>query len=123
MLSRAALPCALFILGASLRSYKLAGHLKEAWTVIALKMVLQPLLVWLLVFPVFHLDPLWGAVAVMVAGMPVGVNAFVFAQQYQVGIPTLSAAILLSTILAVFSQSFLLAVFISYLTVLYPDGW
>lgn len=112
LLGRASLPCALFALGASLNSYKIAGHLAEAWTMIGLKMALQPLLVWVLAFLVFHLDPLWVAVAVMTAGMPVGVNAYIFAEKYQVGMATLSTAVLLSTVLTVVSQSVLLALFI-----------
>ncbi|MCB0214671.1 MAG: AEC family transporter [Anaerolineae bacterium] len=112
ILSRATLPCALFVLGASLNSYKIAGHLTEAWTMIGLKMVLQPLLVWVLAFLVFHIDPLWGVVAVMAAGMPIGVNAYLFAVEYQAGVATLSTAILLSTLFAVVSQSVLLAIFI-----------
>lgn len=110
--SAATLPCALFVLGASLKAYKIAGHFKEAWVMIGLKMVLQPLLVALLVFGVFRLEPLWAAVAVMAAGMPIGVNATIFAHKYQVGIAPLSTAILLSTLLAVVSESVLLALFI-----------
>jgi predicted permease len=111
MLSDATLPCALFVLGASLNTYKIAGRYVEAVAMIGLKLVLQPILVWLLAFTVFHLDPLWGAVAVMAAGMPVGINAYLFAQKYQIGIATISTAILLSTLLAVISQSVMLAVF------------
>jgi predicted permease len=92
-------------LGASLSTFKIAGHLSKAWLVIGLKMVLQPILVWVLVFHVFEIDPLWGTVAVMAAGMPVGVNAYMFAQKYQAGIEVLSTAVLLSTIFAIFSQS------------------
>ena len=110
--SDATLPCALFVLGASLKSYKIAGHFREAWVMIGLKMVLQPLLVALLVFGVFRLDPLWAAVAVMAAGMPIGVNATILAHKYQVGVAPLSTAILLSTLLAVVSESVLLALFI-----------
>lgn len=105
LLSQAALPCSLFVLGASLTTYKIAGHFSEAWLVIGLKMVLQPLLVWVLVFRVFEIEPLWGTVAVMAAGMPVGINAYMFAQKYHTGIAVLSTAVLLSTILAIFSQS------------------
>ena len=112
IMSKATLPCALFVLGASLNAYKIGGYLKEAWTIIGLKMIVQPFLVWLLVFLVFRLDPLWGAVAVMVAGMPVGINTFIFAQKYQTGIATLSTAILLSTLFAVFSQTLLLSILI-----------
>ena len=108
----ASLPCALFVLGASLTRYKIAGHLREAWTLVGLKMVVQPLLVALLAFGVFRLDPLWGAVAVMAAGMPVGVNAYIMAQKYETGVATLSTAVLLTTLFAVVSQSVFLAIFL-----------
>jgi len=112
LFSRAALPCALFMLGASLNEYKLSGQLAEAGTIVGLKMVLQPLLVWVMVFLVFHLDLLWGSVAVLAAGMPIGINTYLFAQTYQANTKTLSTAILLSSIFAIFSQSVLLTVFI-----------
>jgi malonate transporter len=112
LFSRAALPCALFMLGASLNEYKVSGHLAEAGTIVGLKMILQPLLVWVMVFLVFHLDPLWGSVAVLGAGMPIGINTYLFAQLYQANTKTLSTAILLSSIFAIFSQTVLLTMFI-----------
>jgi len=112
IISKAALPCALFILGASLSAYKLAGHFREAWTMVALKLLLQPFLVFLLAFVIFKIDPLWGAVAVMMAAMPVGINSYMFAQKYQVCLASVSSAIVISTSLAVLTQSLLLAIFI-----------
>ncbi|MFL7837497.1 MAG: AEC family transporter [Candidatus Promineifilaceae bacterium] len=112
LIGRATLPCALLVLGGSLNDYKVAGHFAEAGTMIGLKMVLMPALVWILAFVVFHIDPLWGAVAVMAAGMPVGVNAYMVAQKYQMGIATISTALLVSTLLAALSQSILLAIFL-----------
>ena len=112
LIGRATLPCALLVLGGSLNAFKVAGHFGEAWTMIGLKMVVQPLLVWVLAFLVLRIDPLWGAVAVMAAGMPVGVNAYMTAQKYRVGIAAMSTAFLISTLLAALSQSLLLAMFI-----------
>jgi predicted permease len=109
VLGRAALPCALIVLGASLSYFKPAGHLTEAWTIVGLKIVVQPVLVWLLAFQLFHLEPLWGTIAVLAAGMPVGINAYMFAQKYEVCIAPLATAVLLSTLLAVGSLSFWLA--------------
>jgi hypothetical protein len=106
----AALPCALFVLGASLNAFKISGRIGEALTIAGLKMILQPLLVALLVFGVFHVDHLWGAVAVMAAGMPVGVNAHVLAQKYRSNIPSVSTALLLSSLLAIVTQSILLLI-------------
>jgi malonate transporter and related proteins len=103
---QATLPCSLIVLGASLTTYKMAGHFAEAGLIVALKLAVQPLLVWLLLFHVFDIDSLWGAVAVMAAGMPVGVSAYIYAQNYRLGSAALSTAVLLSTILTIFSQSF-----------------
>jgi len=112
LISKSTLPCALFVLGASLSAYKLAGHFKVAWTIVAFKLLLQPFLVWLLAFVIFQVDPLWGAVAVMLAAMPVGINVYMFAQKYQVCLPSISSAIVISTSLAVLTQSLLLAILI-----------
>jgi predicted permease len=105
IVAQATLPCSLFVLGGMLTTYKLAGHFAEAGLIITLKLMIQPILVWLLVFPVFHVDPLWGTVAVMAAGMPVGISAYIYSQNYHLGTAALSTAVLLSTILALFSQS------------------
>jgi predicted permease len=51
-------------------------------------------------------------VAVMASGMPVVVNAYMTAQKYRVAIATTSTAFLISTLLAAFSQSLLLALFL-----------
>lgn len=61
---------------------------------------------------VFHIDPLWGTVAVMAAGMSVGISVFVIAQKYQEGVAVISTAILLSTVVAVVTHSLLLALFL-----------
>ena len=111
LISQAALPSALFVLGASLSAYKVAGHLGEAWMMVGLKLLLMPALVAFMTIVVFKLDPLWSAAAVMTAGMPVGINAYMFSQRYQAGIATVSTAVLLSTTLAVVSQSILLLIF------------
>jgi malonate transporter len=112
LIGRATLPGALIVLGGSLNAYKVSGHFVEALTMIGLKLIVMPVLVWVLAFVVFRIDTLWGAVAVMAAGMPVGVNAYMTAQKYRVAIATTSTAFLISTLLAAFSQSLLLALFL-----------
>ena len=104
ILSEATLPCSLVVLGGSLTAFKITGHFLQAGLIIGFKLALQPILVWILVFPVLNMDPLWRAVAVMAAGMPIGVSAYIYARNYHVGIAALSTAVLLSTILAIFSQ-------------------
>ena len=100
LLSQAATPCALFATGAALNQYRIAGNLAESLGLVSLKIVLQPLLVWLLASQVFQLPPLWTAVAVLIAALPTGVNAYLFAQRYNIGIATATTTIFLSTALS-----------------------
>lgn len=108
LLGQAALPCALIVLGASLREFRIRGEVTKAWTVVVLKLMVLPFFVWVFAFHLFHLEPLWGTVAVIAAGLPVGVNVYIMAENYQIGRASISASILLSTLLALASQSILL---------------
>lgn len=112
LIAQTGLPCALIVLGASFQRYKVGKPSREALTMVGLKMVLQPVLVWVLAFAVMRLDPLWAAVAVMAAGMPTGINAYMMAEQMSAGQRFISASIWISTLLAVVSQAGLLALFI-----------
>ena len=107
-LSQAAMPCALFVTGAALSRHRLAGNLPQALALISIKNMLHPLLVWLLASYVFHLPPLWIKVAVLLAALPTGVNAYLFAQRYNHDIATVTSTIFLSTLLSVLSLSLLL---------------
>jgi len=108
MLGSAALPSAVFALGASLSRYRFRGQLPQALTLVGFKTVLHPLAVWLLATFAFHVDPLWTAVAVVMAAMPVGINAYLFAQRYDACVAPVATAILLSTGLSVGTVSVLL---------------
>ena len=102
------LPCALIMLGASLTQYRLSQYTQEAWVLVVLKLVVQPALVALLLVYVFPVSPLWRAVAVLTAGLPVGITVTTFAYRYQACIPSVAAATLLSTVLAVGTLTVLL---------------
>ena len=108
-IARAALPCALFVLGASLSRYQLAGQFTQAGTIITLKMLLHPLLVAFFAFYIFQVQYVWGAVAVLIAAMPIGINSYVFAEKYQASVAPLATAILLSTMFAMGSLSVVLS--------------
>jgi malonate transporter and related proteins len=101
LIGGAAVPCALFSVGASLRAYRLKGALPPAALMVALKLVAQPLIVWALVTFVFAVPPLWGKVAVLLAALPVGVNVYLFAVRYDAGQAESASAILLSSVLSV----------------------
>ncbi|MFK7801046.1 MAG: AEC family transporter [Anaerolineae bacterium] len=107
-----ALPAALFMLGASLAAYKISGQLNQASIIVGLKVLIQPLLVYLLVVVVFDLPQPWSAVAVIAAGLPAGVNSAVFANKYDAVVAPIGTAVLLSTLISIGTISFLLTLFI-----------
>jgi predicted permease len=107
-LGGAALPCAVFSMGASLSQYKIRGSLREALFLIGLKNLIHPLLVWVLASLVFQLEPLWTAVAVLLAACPIGINTYLFAQRYSSLVQPVAAAVLISTGLSFFTLSLFL---------------
>ncbi len=109
LIGAAAVPCALFSVGASLRAYRLKGALAPAALMVALKLVGLPLLVFGLSRWVFDVPPLWAKVAVLIASLPVGVNAYLFAVRYDAGQAESASAIFLSSLLAVVTVSLVLA--------------
>lgn len=109
LLSGAAAPCALASLGASLTEFRIAGNLNESLTMVALKLIAHPLLVYLVAAYVLGLDPQLTALLTIVAALPVGANVFVMAQRYEVYLQRSASGVLISTALAVASVAALMA--------------
>jgi predicted permease len=108
MLADASVPTALFALGVSLSGYSLKGSWDGMFSLIGLKMIVTPALVFTLAHYVIALPPLWTKIAVLFAAMPTGANAFLFAQKNDEAVPAVSGAIALGTGLSAISASFLL---------------
>ncbi len=113
MLGAAATPGALFAMGASLSQYRIAGKITEALVLSVIKLLLHPLIVWLLAAIIFRLEPLWIAVAVVMAAMPSGINMYLFAQRYKIAVEAATTTVLLCTALSVVTLSTLLFLFIN----------
>jgi malonate transporter len=64
------------------------------------KIAVYPALVWLVLGPLLGLDRAWVAAGVLLAAMPTATNAFVLAQSNGTAADEVSAAVLLSTMLA-----------------------
>ncbi len=105
LMGQAAVPSGLFALGMSLATYRIAGQMPTLATIFAMKMLLLPVVVYLLAGPVFNLTPVWVSVATLFAAMPVGANAFLFAVKYDRAVGSVSAAIAVSTVIAVGTAS------------------
>ena len=110
IISAAAPACALIALGISLAQYKLHNIHRESICLAALKIFLHPLLVYG-ACQLLHVDVFWMQVAVFLAAMPCGINAFIFASNYNVKTEIVTQSIVLSTIMSVLSSAVLLSVF------------
>jgi len=97
-LGAAVVPVCLVLIGASLQAYDLQGRLGSAAALAAAKLLLMPALVLAVAHWGFGLHGLALAVVVMMAALPVGANALLFAQRYRTLQGEASAAIVLSTL-------------------------
>ena len=108
LLGQAAAPSALVAIGLFLAGRSVVGLLASAAVSSLAKLALFPLVVWLLTIYVFPVDPLWAVVAVLMAGMPVGANAFVIAGHYGLRLDDASAAIVVTTAISLVSLSLMI---------------
>lgn len=115
LLADAAGPCALFALGATLAGQPIREGAAETGFLSLMKLVIHPLFVSIAALFVFHLPPLWAAVAITQASLPTGANVYILAQRYQIHAKSMSTAVLVSTTLAVLTVS-------TVLSWLYPVG-
>jgi hypothetical protein len=97
LIGAAAVPCALFATGAALREFRVRGALPAVAAVVALKGVAHPLIVCAFALWVFQLPPVFAAVAIVLAAMPVGVNPYLFATRYRAAEAECATAIAVST--------------------------
>ncbi len=103
LIAGAAVPCALVSLGIALRRYGLAAGIGLPAILSFLKLILHPLIVFLLATKVFAMPVAWAGVAVLFAACPCGINAYLFAERYKQGVADASSAIALSTGLSLFT--------------------
>jgi predicted permease len=93
-----AAPCSLFALGVILATRHDEGSIAVPATISVLKLVLAPVVAWVLIFPVFDVSPQWGNPAMLVAAGPAGAMPFVLALQYEIPVAAIARTILISTI-------------------------
>lgn len=110
MLSRAALPTALFGLGGALVRYGLTGNLRDVSLICVSKLVIHPSIAWLLATQVFHLNQDFTRAAVLIAAMAPGINAYAFASLYNRAQETVAATVLIATAASIVSASLWLVI-------------
>jgi len=107
-LGQATIPCSLFAVGASLATQRLGGNMSHSLSTVVFKLFLHPALAWFLAAKIAGLPPIPVGVITLMAAMPSGVNVFVIAQQYDIYVQRAASAVLVSTVLATLSLSFLI---------------
>ncbi|MGF0538167.1 AEC family transporter [Agrobacterium sp. ES01] len=107
-LAQAAAPCALFAMGVTLALRPLKRVPVELGYIVPIKLILHPVLVYVVLSLVGDFEPLWVYTAVLLASLPTATNVFVIGQQYGVWQERASATILITTVLSVLTVSGLL---------------
>ena len=97
-LGQAVVPLCLVLIGVSLAHYGVRGAMRGAVALSALKLVVQPIAVLVFARGVLGLAGIPLAVVVMMAALPVGSNALIFAQRYRTMQAETSTAIVVSTL-------------------------
>lgn len=108
LLADAAGPCALFALGATLAGRPMHEGAAETLYLTFVKLVVHPALVAVMALWVFELPPVWAAVAILQAALPIAANVYVLAQRYDLHAGRISTAIFVSTAAAVVTISLLI---------------
>ncbi len=110
LLGGAASPCALVALGLFLAEKGEVAESKAAPALlIALKLIVQPAIAWMLAEKVFALSPAIAKTAVLMAALPTGTGSFMLAEYYRREAKVTAAVILYSTILSLVTISAYLA--------------
>jgi len=100
LMAQAGVPTSLVALGLSLVAFEIKGQGPTLASVIVLKLVFMPAAAWLLATYAFALDPVARGVVVILAAMPTGANAFLFATRLGRAVNSTSGAVALGTLVA-----------------------
>lgn len=100
-LRNAAAPCALFAMGVTVALRPLKRVTPEIPLHLAIKLVIHPLLVWLVLGLVDGVDPVWVKTAVLMAALPPALNVFIMARHYDTYVERASSIVLLGTVASV----------------------
>lgn len=100
-LSNASAPCALFTLGVTVALRPLKKVPWEMPMLTTVKLVMHPIVVFLLLSAFGPFDQMWVDTAVLMAALPPALNVFVFARQYDTWVEQASTAVLVGTVVSV----------------------
>lgn len=99
MLGQSAAPLSLVVLGMGLAEYRVRDGWKLSSAICVMKLLVQPLVVWLLAVAL-HLPAMETRVVVVLGSMAVGVNVYLMSRQFNVLAGPAAASLVMSTALS-----------------------
>ncbi len=100
LMAHAGVPTALVALGLSLVNFAIKGQIPTLVAITVLKLLWMPAIAWLLATYVLQVDATTRGVVTIMAAMPTGANAFLFAVRLNRAIDSTSGAVALGSLLA-----------------------
>ena len=98
MMSSAVVPAALFGIGGALHEYKLSDNWKQALVASLIKLILHPVLAYILMIWILHVPMEIARYGILLSAMPAGVNVYVFATYYNRAASVAANTILIATV-------------------------
>ena len=111
LLGGAASPCALVTIGLFIGQQQVPFDRPLVARLVALKLLFQPAIGYLLAFHVFSMPPLWATILVLLCALPTGTGPFMLAKLYDRQSAPTSGVILVSTVISVLTITVVLTLF------------
>jgi predicted permease len=106
-LAAASTPCALVSIGLFLMQ-KSTTFPARAWGISLAKLILQPLIAWIIAGPILGLSDLWVSAIVILSALPTGTGPFMLAQYYKADGSIISRVVLITTVSSLLTLSLFL---------------
>jgi len=106
-LAAASTPCALVSIGLFLMQKSTAAP-AQAWSISLAKLILQPLIAWVIAGPILELPALWVSAIMILSALPTGTGPFMLAQYYKADGSVISRVVLITTVSSLLTLSLFL---------------
>ncbi|MBU3616188.1 AEC family transporter [Polynucleobacter sp. JS-Polo-80-F4] len=106
-LAAASTPCALVSIGLFLMQKSTATP-AQAWGISLAKLIVQPIIAWIIAVPILDLPGLWVSAIVILSALPTGTGPFMLAQYYKADGSVISRVVLITTVSSLLTLSLFL---------------
>ena len=96
-LAAAATPCALVSIGLFMLQKSKASS-RQVWGISFAKLIMQPVITWVIAGPILELSSLWLNAIVILSALPTGTGPFMLAQYYKADGSVISRVVLITTV-------------------------